>query len=419
MTKLLLIARRFPYNSGEVAAESYLETEIGFLAEYYDEILVVATEASTNDVTTCFLPPNVCSLALGCTPTKKRKIILAIRGVLYTFFSPDEVRDAVETDPVTTIKQWLFRGYFAARAHEKYKKLVSELKKRDFEPVNIYCFWLYDIALVASWLQHDYPCVRVVSRAHGYDLYSDRTAAGYLPFRKFLFSKLNAVLSCSRDGEAYIDRNWPNYSSKVRTSYLGTAELANLSTRSSEDKFRIVSCSRVIKLKRVGLLASALSILDAKGIRLYWTHYGDGPELAEVKKKCSTFSSVVAEFPGSVSNKEILHIYETEQIDLFINVSRSEGLPLSIMEACGVGMPVLATDVGGTHEIVRDGINGILLSADSSPAKIALAIEGFMNMPKQDILQFRQASRSVWENHFRAKSNICEFVRILKGRDSE
>ena len=39
-------------------------------------------------------------------------------------------------------------------------------------------------------------------------------------------------------------------------------------------------------------------------------------------------------------------------IDLFINTSSSEGVPVSIMEALSVGIPIIATDVGGTKEIV-------------------------------------------------------------------
>ena len=44
--RLLLLTRRFPFNRGEVAAESYLENEIGVLSTYFDEVLAVGTERS-------------------------------------------------------------------------------------------------------------------------------------------------------------------------------------------------------------------------------------------------------------------------------------------------------------------------------------------------------------------------------------
>lgn len=64
--RLLLLTRRFPFNRGEVAAESYLENEIGVLSTYFDEVLAVGTEAQPGDAPTCALPGNVTPLALGC-----------------------------------------------------------------------------------------------------------------------------------------------------------------------------------------------------------------------------------------------------------------------------------------------------------------------------------------------------------------
>ena len=168
--RLLLLAKRFPYNHGEIAAESYLETEIGVLSDNFDHVLAVATEASVGDEPTCALPKNVEAVALGCTPTKTHKVALAGRGALYTVSAPDEVREALMTDPVDTVRQHVFRGYFVARAHEKYTRIMSELENRSFEPTAIYSFWLYDTALTALWMRGVYPCASGVGRAHGYDL---------------------------------------------------------------------------------------------------------------------------------------------------------------------------------------------------------------------------------------------------------
>lgn len=418
MSRLLLLARRFPYNHGEVAAESYLEAEIGLLSESFERVLTVATEAPVNDALTCALPENVESVALGCTPTKAHKALLAARGALYPVSAPVEVQEAIATDPVGMAKRYAFRGYFAARAYEKYAKVMPELGRRDFEPTSIYSFWFYDTALAALWARAAYPCARAIARAHGYDLYRDRTGVDYLPFRELLLSELDAVLPCSEDGRSHIDTNWPGHSDKLYTSYLGTADLPDLSGVPRGGVFHLVSCSRAVAVKRVGLIADALAILDAWGKRVRWTHYGDGPELAGVKRRCEEFSSVDAEFPGSVPNAELLRSYGRDHIDLFVNVSESEGIPISIMEACGVGAPVLATDVGGTGEIVHDGENGRLLPANPNSDEIASAIAGFINMAEEDVFLMRRASRRIWEKHFRAAENVRQLVGHLKGGDT-
>lgn len=417
MSRLLLLARRFPYNHGEVAAESYLETEIGLLAKNFERVLVVATEAPTGNLPTCALPENVEPVALGCTPTIAHKALLVARGAFYPVSAPTEVQEAIATDPVSAAKSYAFRGYFVARAQEKYAKIMPELRKRNFEPTAIYSFWLYDTALAALWTRGAYPCARAIARAHGYDLYRDRTGVDYLPFRELLLSKLDAVLPCSEDGRAHIDANWPGHSDKLYTSYLGTADLPDLSGAPRGGAFHIVSCSRVVAVKRVGLIADALAVLDAGGRRVRWTHYGDGPELSGVKERCEGFSSVETEFPGSVPNAELLRIYGRDRIDLFVNVSESEGLPISIMEACGVGAPVLATGVGGTGEVVHDGENGRLLPANPNSSEIASAIAGFMGMVGEDVLLMRCASRRIWEEHFRAAENVRQLVGHLKGGD--
>ena len=156
--RLLLLARRFPFNHGEVAAESYLENEIKHLSAYYDEILVVGTEASRHDELTCALPSNVDALALGCGNAVKDKAFFAAKGIGMTLSRFDGLREAYASDPVSGFKQRVFRGYFAARTKRKFDKLSAELEALNFVPTQIYSFWFYDTALAAAWLLKSYLC---------------------------------------------------------------------------------------------------------------------------------------------------------------------------------------------------------------------------------------------------------------------
>lgn len=51
--------------------------------------------------------------------------------------------------------------------------------------------------------------------------------------------------------------------------------------------------------------------------------------------------------------------------DVFVLSSRSEGYSMALLEACAAGLPIIATDVGGNREIVRDGVNGRVVAAGS------------------------------------------------------
>src|SRR6185503_12352919 len=60
--------------------------------------------------------------------------------------------------------------------------------------------------------------------------------------------------------------------------------------------------------------------------------------------------------------------------DAFVLGSRNEGLPVAVMEALALGLPVVATSAGGVPEAVRSGIEGLLVPTQS-PAALARAIE--------------------------------------------
>ncbi len=64
-------------------------------------------------------------------------------------------------------------------------------------------------------------------------------------------------------------------------------------------------------------------------------------------------------FLGELDQKSVMRTLA--KADLFVNPSYSEGLPTSVMEAASVGLPIIARDVGGTNEIIKDYVSGIVI----------------------------------------------------------
>lgn len=413
-TRLLLLARRFPFNHGEVAAESYLETEIGILARHFDEIVAVGTEAAMRERPTCVLPPNVRPIALGCGNSKTDKITEAAQGLFLRKCGQPRIRVTFHSDSAAnTMRKRIFLDYFVARAYRKHSRLHTMLRRHDFIPTHIYSFWLWDTALSAAWLMADFPSATAFSRAHRYDLYEERSPLHYLPLREYLLDRLDWVFPCSNDGRNYINEKWPGHETEVRTAYLGTRNLPDRSNVAAGDVLRVVSCSRVVPVKRVGIIADAMTLLDANGMNIEWTHYGDGEQLAGVKAKAMRLSHVHAEFPGNVPNAALLEEYARRNFDLFVNASESEGLPISLMEACGIGIPVLATDVGGTQEIVRSGVDGELLPENLDARQLADAIKRFAALPADTRMNLRRGARKIWEENFRTENNVNELMQTV------
>lgn len=95
-------------------------------------------------------------------------------------------------------------------------------------------------------------------------------------------------------------------------------------------------------------------------------------------------------FPGYVSRDRLLEYYQSS--DIFVNPSRYEGLPTSVLEAMACGLPVVATDIPGHNELITRGENGLLVPPGDS-SKLAKAISDLI-ADKDLQRQFAERSRA-------------------------
>ena len=232
------------------------------------------------------------------------------------------------------------------------------------------------------------------------------TAAPYIPMRKGILDEIDFVYPCSDDGTAYLTKGYPEYKNKVATKLLGTLDRGVKAYEWKDAPYEIVTCSNVVKVKRLDKLIRAMSLI--RDVNIKWTHYGDGLLMEDIKALAEKMlgGNVTYVFKGNVDNAALLEDYITENYYLFVNVSSSEGIPVSIMEASSVGIPCLATDVGGTGEIISDGVNGLLLRADVSDRELADRITWFCGLDGERYLRFRKEARRIWDDKYNAEKII-------------
>jgi len=162
----------------------------------------------------------------------------------------------------------------------------------------------------------------------------------------------------------------------------------------------------MVPLKRLDALSRALVSLD---FPVEWRHLGDGPCRKDIEAVLSRAPpGLVYRFPGQVSNADVRGVYRDEAVDLFVLVSESEGVPVSIMEALGAGVPVLATAVGGVPELVDEHV-GQLLPPGAPAAEIAAALREIAEMPEKRQVWARAARRR-WRERASAETTFREFV---------
>ncbi len=126
------------------------------------------------------------------------------------------------------------------------------------------------------------------------------------------------------------------------------------------DEVLVGMVGRLAPVKRPALARDAVARARAAGLRARLVIVGDGP-----LREALTRSAVGAEPPVIFvpPRDDLTAVYAA--LDLLLLTSASEGLPQAVAESLAAGVPVVATDVGGVSELVRDGVDGLLVPADA------------------------------------------------------
>ncbi|HEX3038034.1 MAG TPA: glycosyltransferase [Oscillospiraceae bacterium] len=408
---LVLLTKTYPFGTGE----EFIENEMPILAQKFSKIILIATSVSDPSKRTRPTPKNVNVHGILRSTVRRSLPMHAIS--VAPFCGYGGYANEIEKNEVRhSVKRKLFLTGFLAQGtsiYQRVSKILVQYELSPFSSLTFYSYWFYDTAFAAVKLKKKFGGV-AVSRAHGYDLYTNRNSLNYLPLRSYLLQNLDCVRPCSKQGVDYLTKLYPAYQEKILCSYLGTKD-HGISPSSEDDTVRFVSCAFVCPVKRLNLLASAFALLKECPKKIRWTHFGNGDGLEELKQYAQDHLGFMEyDFPGFIKNEDLLEYYHTHSADWFLNVSSSEGLPVSIMEAASCGIPAIATNVGGTSELVINGKTGFLLSADLTPEALAEKLSEVMELPKEEAGRMRTETRKTWETTFQADKNYENFIEDIK-----
>ena len=145
--------------------------------------------------------------------------------------------------------------------------------------------------------------------------------------------------------------------------------------------------------KSIDQVIRAFALINKKMPELNLMLIGDGPErknLANLAKDFNVGSSII--FTGSLlHNGDLVRALQAN--DLFISASKSENMPLSVLEAMAVALPLILVKEKGLAELVKENVNGVFTKTDD-PADIAAKISLLLSSP--DLLaKFSQGSRQM------------------------
>ncbi len=410
MTKkrLFFLCDNYPLTAGEF----FVDDEMRVISNSFENIIIYTSSNEQRNNLNRYIPSNAEIISYSKNHLEESKI-----KYLFRVFSTVFLNELLYAFRHLSIKTWkqVFKIMYVD-IHKAYR-LCNEIenicikKGINLSDCVFYSYWHDYRALALSILKRKYGC-ECIARAHGWDNFADRHKPPYLPFKTFIIKNLSNTFTISLAGkkcfEKYIS---PKQNDKIKVARLGKFNNRKPNNSPQIGNYLICSCSNLISLKRVNLIIDLLSEMELKGIR--WVHFGDGTLRKELEKYASEkLSDINFEFRGIVANDKILDFYADNYVDLFVNVSESEGIPVSIMEAMSAGIPVLATNVGGTSEIVNSE-NGFLVDADFDVQKVAKTIEKYLLSGNESVKTYRQNAYNFWKENYEAGKNYSDFGEML------
>ncbi len=403
---LIIITNNFPFGIGE----NFFDSEFNLLNEKFETITIIAKNIS--DSQRLILPEKVKVIRYN-TKSNFKEIY---KTLFYILVHPNLFLKLFFNEILYVMRHFLNYPFLESCStifHDLIKafQLFLFLKKNKLCTKAIYySYWLNSTALSLSILKKHYPESFCISRGHRVDLYF-YAQNKYIPYRKQLSQSLDQIFFISDNGKKYTEDLPEINNLNFNISRLGSDKLFKSKKWKLQKEFIIVSCSNIISVKRVDKIIDVLSQLNLK---FKWTHFGSGEEIESLKKEASMKFETkdMYEFAGYQTNDFIQKYYSENNIDLFINLSSSEGIPVSIMEAFSYSVPVISNDVGGISEILNNN-NGILVNANDEPNSIKDKIYEFLSKSEKEIQLIRDNSFKTWETHYNLSNNNLQFYNKI------
>jgi colanic acid/amylovoran biosynthesis glycosyltransferase len=404
MATIVIVTSSFPFPGDE----EFLETEIEFWGSSSDRVILLPVVA--NGLARSVPAGIEVDLTLARTRTLLRKVVY----FLATPFSKIFLNEVAYLQSVGKLNFGMI--YQAAWSTSQTLLTAGGLRKVSLSCGGIdlvYTYWNHVESFGAAVSKRRGYANRVVSRAHGGDIYEELRPGSYMPVKRQFVDDFDALFPISGHGHDYMEKVYGVAPERNIVCLLGVRVSQQITQASDSAQCQLVSVSSCLHVKRIDKMIYALAAAaqSMPEISFKWTHVGGGPLLAHLEELADTVLSKVSNvdhvFVGQLPHDKVLRFLLAGPIDMFVNTSESEGIPVSIMEAMSCGIPAIAPDVGGVSELVGHG-RGVLMSTMPEVGEIAGHLCDFLGPAKQ--LETRHLVRETVAKKFNAVSNYGAFV---------
>jgi colanic acid/amylovoran biosynthesis glycosyltransferase len=238
--------------------------------------------------------------------------------------------------------------------------------------------------------------IPLIVHFHGYDAYRDDVLGHYAIKYQQLFKHAQKIIAVSKDM---------------------CTQLKSLGCPSSKLTNTFVTCGRFVAKKAPQITIKAFKIVQDVFPEARLIMIGNGTLL----KECKTLSKELGlqnniQFTGALKQVEIVKIYRASfaflQHSIRTTDNDSEGTPLSVLEAMGSGLPVIATAHAGINDVITHQLNGLLVQ-EMDIDDMAHQMKALLNQRVKAIQLGKQAAILVKEK-YSLKSYIKKIQHVLE-----
>ncbi len=414
---LLLFTKKFPYGH----QETYLFNELPFLSKAFHKVIIVPYDEFLYKENENRLS-EFSNVEVYCVNKKTEKLsfnhlvkreLMVWRILCFELFRGRE--------PINHFKFYkrnssqIKHSFACAVALNKY------LAENNISNYKLYNYWLHGGIIISTIMNKlvNKTNTNIVSRAHAYDVYHKdwysiypNSAYLFLAFEKWKLHHTEKIATISTHGYNHFVKLYPQYKDKLSVSRLGVIEQKSVSNSTKGNTLTWITCSNIDENKRVYRIPELISKMQ---MNVNWFHFGkesSQSDLAKLQDEINKYQiRDKCNLMGFKPNSEVISFYQNNNVDLILNLSQIEGIPVSLMEASSFGIPMVATNTVGNPEIVNNE-NGFLIDVEFNTDDLAKSLNAYFYNAEL-IEKKRSASKNTFLNYYDASKNYPEFIKTM------
>jgi len=295
------------------------------------------------------------------------------------------------------------------------KKWILQ-KYENFDNYIFYSFWANQILLSFNEIKKENNNFKCLTRVLGSDLKGFYENNFYSPFKNFKFKDLDLIIVQSEEQKnIIINENLSKRTNNIFRIPLGIPPQNFCSIQSNDNELIFVSCGSLSANK------NNEEILDF--INLTSKFFNEKKIIYKCIGKGNAKKTIIAQYEKIKNNFELILIDEVDDLidffkfnktDFFINLSYSEGMAHTILEAMSCSIPIIASNIPANNEIINS-LNGYLLKDRSNEKKIKLLeIINKDLINKKNIIKKKVECQKIVNNQLNYYQNYLNLQKALK-----